>query len=55
MKKLNKKKIKHIFKEGDKREHGFWTIARMHRISERHARRFHKNYKGVKNPRLRIF
>ncbi len=53
MKKLNKKKIKHIVKEGDKREQGFWTIARIHNISERHARRVHKKYKNVKDPFLK--
>jgi len=52
MKKLNQKKIKHIVKEGDKREQGFWTIARIHKISERHARRVHKKYKGIKEPKL---
>src|SRR3989344_3206332 len=52
MKKLNQKKIRHIVKEGDKRDTGFWTIARIHKISERHARRAHKKYKGIKEPRL---
>ena len=52
MRKLNQKKIKHIVKEGDKREMGFWTLARIHKISERHARRVHKKYKGVTEPKL---
>ena len=52
MKKLNQKKIKHIVKEGDKRNVGFWTIARTHKISHRHARRVHKKYKGIKEPKL---
>ena len=52
MKKLNQKKIRHIVKEGDKRDIGFWTIARIHKISERHARRVHKKYKNCKEPKL---
>lgn len=52
MKKLNQKKIRHIVKEGDKRDIGFWTIARIHKISERHARRVHKKYNGIKEPKL---
>ena len=52
MKKLNQKKIKWIVKEGDKRDMGFWTIARIHGVSERHARRVYKKYKGIKEPRL---
>jgi len=52
MKKLNQKKIKHIVKEGDKREQGFWTIARIHHITPQHARKVYKKYKGIKEPKL---
>jgi len=52
MKKLNTKKIKWIVKEGDKREKGFYTIASLQHISPRHARRVHKKYRGLKEPKL---
>ncbi len=52
MKKLNQKKIKWIVKEGDKRDKGFYTIAQTQNITPRHARRVHKNYKGIKEPKL---
>jgi len=52
MKKLNQKKIKWIVKEGDKRDKGFYTIAQTQHITPRHARRVHKKYKGIKEPRL---
>jgi len=52
MKKLNKKKIRWIIKEVDKRDMGVYTIARTQSINPRHARRVHKKYKNVKNPIL---
>ncbi len=52
MKKLNQKKIKHIVKEGDKREYGFWTLSRIHKISKVHAYRVYKKYKEIKEPKL---
>jgi len=52
MKKLNQKKIKWIVKEGDKRDKGFYTIAHIQKITPRHARRVHKKYKGIQEPKL---
>ena len=52
MKKLNQKKIKWIVKEGDKRDKGFYTIAQIQDITPRHARRVHKNYNWIKEPKL---
>ena len=52
MKKLNQKKIKWIVNEGDKRDRGFYTIAQIQDITPRHARRVHKNYNGIKEPKL---
>lgn len=52
MKKLNQKKIKWIVKEGDKREIGFWTLARVQHITKQHAYRVYKKYKGIAEPRL---
>lgn len=46
MKKLNKKKIKWIVKEVERRELGVWTIAHAQNISERHARRVAKRFKN---------
>lgn len=46
MKKLNKKKVKWIVKEVERRELGVWTIARVQSISERHARRVAKKFKN---------
>jgi len=46
MKKLNKKKIKWIVKEVERRELGVWTIARVQGISERHTRRIAKKFKN---------
>jgi putative transposase len=46
MKKLNKKKIKWIVKEVERRELGVWTIARAQNISERHTRRVAKKFKN---------
>ncbi|MDP2907003.1 MAG: IS481 family transposase [Nanoarchaeota archaeon] len=52
MKKLNQKKLKWIVKEGDKRNVGFWTIARTQKITKQHAYRVYKKYKGIKEPKL---
>ena len=53
MKKLNKKKIKWIVKEVERRELGVWTIARTQKISKQHAYRVAKKFKnrepGFKN------
>ena len=47
MKKLNKRKIKWIAKEIERRELGVWTIARAQNISERHARRVGKKFRNI--------
>ena len=46
MKKLNKKKIKWIVKEVEKRKLGVWTIARVQKISKQHAYRVAKKFKS---------
>jgi len=46
MKKLNKKKIKWIVKEVERRELGVWTIARTQKISKQHAYRVAKKFKN---------
>lgn len=46
MKKLNKKKIKWIVKEVERRSLGVWTIAHVQNISERHVRRVAKKFKN---------
>ena len=46
MKKLNKKKIKWIVKEVERRELGVWTIARVQKISKQHAYRVAKRFKN---------
>jgi len=53
MKKLNKRKIKWIVREVERREQGVWSIARQQRITPRHARRVAKKYKNDKNPKLK--
>ena len=53
MKKLNKKKIKWIVRESERREMGVWTIAKQQDITPRHARRVAKKYKGDKDPVLK--
>ena len=45
MKKLNKKKIKWIVKEVERRELGVWTIARVQDITIQHAYRIAKKFK----------
>ena len=52
MKKLNKRKIRWVVREGDKRDMGFYTIAKVQDITPRHARRVHQKYKSVKDPVL---
>ena len=46
MKKLNKKKIKWIVKEVERRELGVWTIAKTQNITKQHAYRVAKKYKN---------
>jgi len=50
MKKLNKKKIKWIIKEVDKREKGVWTIAQIQNITKQHAYRVYNKYKDGSEP-----
>ena len=52
MKKLNKRKIKWIVREVNKRDMGVYTIANVQDITPRHARRVHKKYRNVKDPVL---
>lgn len=49
MKKLNKRKIRWIVKEVNKRDMGIYTIAKLQDITPRHARRVHRKYSGVKD------
>ena len=44
MKKLNKRKIKWIVKESERREQGFYSIGKQQKITARHARRVAKKY-----------
>ena len=53
MKKLNKKKVKWIVREMDKRVMGAWSIAQQQEITPRHARRVYKKFGGVKDPKFR--
>lgn len=46
MKKLNKKKIKWIVKEVERRELGVWTIAQTQNITKQHAYRVAKKFKN---------
>ena len=46
MKKLNKKKIKWIMREVERREMGVYTIAKLQNITPQHARRVTKRFKG---------
>jgi len=52
MKKLNKKKIKWIVKEVERRELGVWTIAHAQNITKQHAYRVAKKFKD-KEPELK--
>ena len=45
MKKLNKKKVKWIIREVDKRDKGVWTIAQIQNITKQHAYRIYNKYK----------
>ena len=53
MKKLNKKKVKWITKEVDKREKGVWTIAQIQNISKQHAYRVYNKYKDGNEPEFK--
>jgi putative transposase len=53
MKKLNKKKIKWIVKEVERREKGVWTIAQIQNITPRWAREVHRKFKDIKDPVLK--
>lgn len=50
MKKLNKKKVKWIVKEVDKREKGVWTIGQIQNITKQHAYRVYNKYKDGSEP-----
>jgi putative transposase len=52
MKKLNKKKIKWIVKEVERRELGVWTISRAQNITKQHAYRVAKKFKN-REPELK--
>ena len=52
MKKLNKRKIRWIVKEGKKRELGFYTIAKVQKITPRWARAVATKFKNCKDPIL---
>ena len=53
MRKLNKRKIRWIVKEIERRELGAWTIAQQHGITPRWVREVGKRYKHCKNPQLK--
>lgn len=53
MKKLNKKKIKWIIREVERREQGVWSIARQQGITKQHVYRIVRNYKNDKDPKLK--
>ena len=53
MKKLNKKKIKWIVREVERRDKGVWTIAQIQGITPRWAREVHRKFKDVKDPVLK--
>lgn len=52
MKKLNKKKIKWIVKEIERRDKGVYSIARSQNITKQHAYKVHRKYKDCKDPVL---
>src|SRR3989344_5896443 len=52
MKKLNKKKIRWIVREGKKRELGFYTIAKLQKITPRWARAVATKFGDCKDPLL---
>jgi len=53
MKKLNKRKIRWIVRESERREQGFYSIGKQQKITARHARRVARKYKNDKNPVLK--
>ena len=53
MKKLNKKKVKWIVKEVDKREKGVWTIAQTQNITKQHAYRVYNKYRYGREPEFK--
>jgi len=52
MLKLNKRKIRWIMRQMDKKELSTYMIAKIQKITPRHARRVYAKYKGVKDPIL---
>jgi transposase InsO family protein len=53
MKKLNKKKIKWIVREVERREKGLWTIAQIQKITPQHVCKVYRKYKNDENPKLK--
>ena len=53
MKKLNKRKIKWIVREVERREKGLWTIAQVQKITPQHVCRVYRKYKNDKDYLLR--
>jgi len=53
MKKLNKRKVKWIVREMNKREMGAWSISQQQKITPRHVRRVYKKFKGIKDPKFK--
>jgi len=53
MKKLNKKKIKWIVKEVERREKGLWTIAQIQGITPQHVCYVYRKYRKDKDPKLK--
>jgi putative transposase len=52
MRKLNKRKIKWIIRQMEKRDMGAYTIAKIQGITPRWARELPRKYKGIKDPTL---
>ncbi len=52
MKKLNKRKIKWIVKEVERRESGLYTIAQQQKITPQHVCKVYRKYKNDKDPVL---
>jgi hypothetical protein len=53
MKKLNKKKIKWIVKEYERRDKGLWTIGQIQKITPQHVCRVYRKYRNCKDPVLK--
>lgn len=53
MRKLNKRKIRWIVRESERRELGAWTIAQQHGITPKWVREVRKKYKHCKDPKLK--